>query len=80
MNPSTKQKILKSVKIGWLLVGVLMILNVGFWWIKMITSTNIAVLIILSVFLGYSVIALIIFFGITFIYFIIKLMSKLVKK
>ncbi|MBI4116652.1 hypothetical protein HY449_02825 [Candidatus Pacearchaeota archaeon] len=80
MNPRTKQKIWKSIKIGWILIGILIAFNALFWWIKIITSTNIAVLIILSVFLGYGIIALIFYAAITFLFLFIKFAIKFFKR
>ncbi len=80
MNPSTKQKIWKSIKIGWILMGILILINAGYWWIKLITSANLALIIVLSVFLGYGIIALIFYASITFLFLLIKYLIKFFKK
>ncbi len=80
MKSSTKQKIWKSLKIGWLLIGILILVNVIFWWIELITSANIAILLMLSVFLGYSIIALICYVAITILFLLIKLLMKIGRK
>jgi len=72
MNSSTKQKIWKSLKIGWILVGIIILINAAYWWIKLITSDNLALILILSVFFGYSIIALISYVVITIIFLLIK--------
>ena len=73
----TKQKIWKSLKIGWLLIGILILVNAIFWWIELITSANIAILLVLSVFLGYSIIALICYVAVTILFLLIKLLMKI---
>ena len=80
MKTLTKQKIWKTAIVSWILIGILILINVIFWWIKLITSDNIALILILSVFFGYSIIALVSYVAITLLFLLIKGLRKIRKK
>ena len=77
---STKQKILTPFRIVWIAIGVLLSINAIYWWIKLITSDNLALILVLSIFLGYSIIALVSYAAITVAFLLIKFFRKIIRK
>ena len=65
---------------AWIVIGFLILINATFWWIKLITLANIALIIVLSVFFGYSIVALISYTAITILFLSIKYAIKLFRK
>ncbi len=74
-----KQKIWKAIKIFWVVVGILLALNFAFWYTQALSSQNLGVIIILAIFIGYSIIALMAYAAITFLIFLTKLIIKIIK-
>ena len=74
-----KQKIWKIAKISWIVIGILLVINLAFWYIQTITNENLAVIFILAIFLGYSMAVLMIYTAITFLIFLTKLIIRIIK-
>ena len=79
MKPPTKQKILTPFRIVWIAIGILLSINTIYWWIKLVTSDNLALILVLSIFVGYSIIALVVYIVITVVFLLIKWIRKLRK-
>ena len=74
------EKIWKSIKVSWIIIGILIAINAVYWWIKLITSDNLALILVLSIFLGYSIIAFVSYAAITVAFLLIKFFRKIIRK
>ena len=74
-----KQKIWKSIKIFWVVIGIFLALNFAFWYTQALSSQNLGAIFVLAIFIGYSIIALLVYAIITFLIILTKLIIKVIK-
>ncbi len=79
MKPSTKKFVWKATKISWLLLGIVIFLVAIFIFIGIITGGLITIL-LLSIFLAWTIILFFAYLGITLVFFLIKFLIKFFKK
>lgn len=74
-----KQKIWKIAKIIWIGIGILLTLNLAFWYFQTISSQNLGAIFVLAIILGESIAALMIYTAITFLMLFMKVIIKIIK-